>query len=330
MLTPAYKLTIGKKTVDTINQPAASNVVDLTVKLDMETPADTFTLTLGQIGDLKPARNDACTVEVGYADNGKLTQVIAGKVIDVEPALKIRRVVGYTGAEILLRSFLDQTYEGRTAGAIVKDLASKAKVSVSTVEDGIEFPAYVIDGRRSFYHHMRDLADLCGFDLYFNSEDKLVFEKFTTGKAVHSFAYAKDILDVDLLETPPFAGVVEAWGESPTGTKGPDSWAWLTRNFSSSKGESGSGKPKLLLEITSVRTKAAAQTAAAAYEVRIKRRTVRGRLLSLGRPEIKLGDAVQLKGMSDTSLNKNFQVRTVTHRINKPGGFTTEIGFQAI
>jgi phage protein D len=330
MLTPAYKLTIGKKVVDTIHQPAASNVVDLTVKLDTDTPADSLTLTLGQVGDLKPARNDACTVQMGYADDGNLTQVMTGKVVAIEPGLKIKRVVGYTGAEILLRSFLDQTYESRSAGAIVKDLASKAKVAVSNVEDGIEFPAYVIDGRRSFYQHMRDLADLCGFDLYFNNEDRLAFEKFTTGKTVHSFEYAKDILDIDVLETPPLAGVVEAWGESPTGTKGPDSWAWLTKNFSSSKGESGSGKPKLLLEITALRTKAAAQAAAAADQVRIKRHTVRGRLLSVGHPEVKLGDAVKLKSMPDTSLNKNFQVRTVTHRINKPGGFTTEIGFEAI
>lgn len=330
MLTPAYRLTIGKNAIDTIHQPSASTVVDLAVKLDMDTPADSFTLVLGQVGGLKPARNDAAKVELGYADDGSLMQVMAGKVIDVEPSLKTRRVVGFTAADTLLRSFLDETYESRSAGAIVRDLAGKAKVGIANVEDGTEFPAYVIDGRRSFYHHMRDLADLCGFDLYFNNEDKLVFEKFVTGKTVHSFEYAKQILEVDVLNSPPIAGVVEAWGESPTGTKGADAWAWLTRSFSNSKGNAGTGKPKLLLERTALRTKAAAQAAADADETRIRRRTVRGRLLSLGRPEVRLGDAIKLLGLSDSSINKNFQVRTITHRITKSGGFTTEVGFCAI
>ena len=174
---------------------------------------------------------------------------------------------------------------------------------------------------------MRDLAELCGFDLYFNNDDKLVFEKFIKGKTVHSFQYAKHILEADVLNTPPFAGAVEAWGESPTGAKGVDAWAWLTKNFSSSKGDSGSGKPKLLLERVALRTKAAAQTAAASDESRIRRRMLRGRLLSVGRPEVKLGDAIQIQGSPEGSMNKQFQVRSVIHRITKPRGFTTEVGF---
>jgi phage protein D len=330
MLTPAYRLTIGKQAIDTVHEPFGSTVVNLCVKLDMETPADVFVLVLGQIAGLAPARDDAAKVELGYADNNEMMQVMAGKVTDVEPNLKTKRVIGYTAAEVLLRSFLDETYQGRTAGAIVRDLAGKAKVGIANVEDGIGFPAYVIDGRRSFYLHMRDLAELCGFDLYFNSEDKLVFEKFIKGKAVHSFQYAKHILEADIQNTPPLAGTVEAWGESPTGSKGADAWAWLTKNFSSSKGDSGSGKPKLLLERVALRTKAAAQTAAAADATRIRRRTLRGRLLSLGRPEVKLGDAIQIQGSPDSLMNKQFQVRSVIHRMTKPRGFTTEIGFCAI
>jgi phage protein D len=330
MLTPAYRLTIGKKAIDTIHQPTASTVVDLAVKLDMETPADSFTLVLGEIAGLQPARNDAAKVELGYQDDGTLTQVMAGKVIDVEPNLKTKRVVGYSAAETLLRNFLDQTYESQSAGAIVKDLAGRAKVGVANVAEGIDFPAYVIDGRRSFYHHIRDLAELCGFDVYFNNDDQLVFQKFVSGNAVHTFEYAKQVLEVDVLNTQSFAGEVEAWGESPIGTKGADAWGWLTKNFSSSKGVSGSGKPKLLVERSALRTKAAAQTAAAADETRIRRQTLRGRVLSLGRPEVRLGDAIQFQGMPDGTLNKKFQVRTVSHRITKPGGFTTEVGFRAI
>jgi hypothetical protein len=50
----------------------------------------------------------------------------------------------------------------------------------------------------------------------------------------------------------------------------------------------------------------------------------------VGRPEVQLGDAIQLRVVPDASLNKTFQVRTITHRITKRGGFTTEIGFRSI
>jgi hypothetical protein len=45
---------------------------------------------------------------------------------------------------------------------------------------------------------------------------------------------------------------------------------------------------------------------------------------------VKLGDAIRLRGVPDESLNANFQVRSVTHRITKAGGFTTTVGFRAI
>jgi phage protein D len=330
MFTPAYKLTIGSRVVDTTDEPQASTLVDLLVTLDMDTPADSFTLVLGQVGGLAPAQDDEAKIELGYADNGSLTQVMAGKVASVEPGLATRRVVGYSAAASLLRTFVDQTYESKAAGAIVRDLAEKAGVDVDAAEDGIDFPAYVIDGRRSIYRHMHDLADLCGFDLYISSEDKLVFERFTSGNTVHTFEYARHIIELEVLQTPPAAAAVEAWGEGPAGGQSPEAWAWLTRDFSGSKGSAGSGETKMLLERPALRTARGAAQAAEAAHVRIERRTVRGRLLVQGQPQVKLGDAVVLREVPEESLNGTFQVRSVIHHITKPGGFTTAIGFQAI
>lgn len=330
MLKPAYKLTIGDRIVDTTDEPQASTMVDLTVALDMDAPADSFTLVLGQVGGFKPGREDEAKIELGYADNGSLTQVLAGTVVMVEPGLTTTRVVGYTAVQALLRTFVDKTYESKTAGQIVRDLASQAKVDVAAAEDGINFPAYVVDGRRSFYTHMYDLAELSGFDLYINSENKLVFEKFTRGKATHSLEYAKHILELDVQQTPALAGQVEAWGESPGGGGAQEAWAWLTKDFSGSKGSAGSDAPKLLLERPALRTGEAAATAAEAAQTAIQRRMLRGRLLAVGHPEVKLGDAIRLREVPDSTLNDTFQVRAVTHRITKRGGFTTTIEFRSI
>ncbi len=330
VLTPAYKLTLGRKVIDTTDEPKASTVVDLTVKLDMDTPADSFTLVLGNVGRFRPAREDEAKIELGYADNGGFTQVMVGIVETVEPTLTTTRIVGHSATAKLLRTFVDQTYEGKTAGAIVRDLADRAGVDVAAAEDGITFPAYVIDGRLNVYRHMRDLADVCGFDLYINADGALVFEKFIGGKAVHVFDHAKHILALDARQSPPRADRVEAWGESPTGSQGADAWPWLTKDFGESKGTAGEGTPLLLLERPALRTADAAQTAAAAALTTIGRRTIRGRLVVLGRPQVKLGDAVRLRDVPEDVLNATFQVRGVIHRLTKRGGFITAIDFRGL
>jgi phage protein D len=255
---------------------------------------------------------------------------MVGKVITADSGLTQRRIIGHSPAQKLLDAFANQTYESKTAGQIVSDLAQQAGVDVARAEDGIIFPAYVVDGRRSFYHHMRQLADMCGFDLYINADGKLVFARFHSGNAIHVFDYKKQIVKLDVLQTPPVAGEVQAWGDSPGGAQAEEAWAWLTKNFDGLKGSTGSGSPLQLLERPALRTADAAQAAADAAHIYLTRQTRRGTLFSTGQPQVKLGDAIQLRNMSDNSLNEKFQVRSVTHRIDKHGGFTTTIGFRDI
>jgi phage protein D len=330
MLSPAYRLTLAQKRIDTTDEPKASTLVDLAVRLDMETPADSFTLMLGNVGRFRPARQDEARIELGYADNGGLTQVMAGAVARVEAGLTTTCVQGQSAAAALLGTFVEQTFESKTAGEIVRELAGTAGVDVQTAEDGIDFPAYVIDGRRSVYRHMGELAALCGHDLYINSDGKLVFERFTGGRTVHVYEFAKHIIALEAEAAGAPASRVEAFGESPAGEDGDASWAWLTKDFSGAKGQAGRDGPRALLEKPALRTAAGARTAAEALMTAMRRRTLRGRLLSLGRPEVKLGDAIRLSGMADGTLNANFQVRGVTHRITKRDGFTTLIGFRSI
>jgi phage protein D len=328
LLSPAYKLTVGHEVVDTTQKPQASTLVDLSVNLDLDTPADSFRLLLGNADGLKPAIGDTVTIELGYDDPGT-TQVMSATVVSVRPGITVTEVVGYAGADALLRTYVDKTYESQTAGAIVTDLAGQASIQVSNAADGITFPAYVVDARRSTWHHMADLADLCGFDLYLDPDGQLVFESFVRGKTTHLLEYGKGVLAVEAQRTPPRAGLVEAWGESPTGSQGQSAWAWLTSDFSGSKGTAGSGA-RLLLERPVLRTADAASAAATAAQTVIQRRTVRGRLLTLGNADLKLGDAVKLSGLADSASNDTFQVRSVIHRVTKASGFTTVVGFRSI
>jgi phage protein D len=328
MLTPAYNLTIGDRVVDSTEEPRASALTDLTVSLNMDVPADSFTLVLGRVGGLSPERDDDASIELGYAD-GDLQKVITGKVASTEPGLTSMRVIGYSPAAVLLRSSGELNFEGKTAGAIVQDLAGKAGVGVARADDGITFPYYVIDGRRSFYSHIKDLARLSGLDLYINPDGEIVLKRFTGGRTVHVLEYGKHIIETEVREAAPPAGLVEAWGESPGGGRAEEAWAWLTKDFSSSLGKAGSDGAKLHIESSSLRTAGAARTAAEAALTEIQRRSVRGRITIAGRPEVLLGDSIRLSGIPD-GPEGTFQVRSITHQITKARGFTTTVGFRSI
>ena len=329
MLSPAYRLTIGDQRVDTTSEPQASTLVDLDVRLDMSVAADRLELRLAQLGAFTPQREDDAAIELGYGDNG-LTQVMAGIVDLRDDDLQQARIIGYGSAAKLLRAFTDETFEEMAAGNIVRDLAARAGVTVASADQGTTFPAYVIDGRKSLYHHMADLAALNGFDLYLDADDALVFEAFGAGNRVHPLRHAAHILALDVDRAVPLAGRVEAWGESPGASAGSESWSWLTKDFEPRRGQAGEGDPLRLIERSALRTPEAAQAAADAAQAAIRARRLQGHVLVLGNPDIVLGDAIRLEEVPDDDLNGTFQVRSIRHRLNKTDGFVTEVGFRSL
>jgi len=329
LLRPAYRITIGKRTIDTTDEPRASTVTELRVELDVETPADQARLRLGQVGGLKPVVGDEVAVELGYADDGPLTRVFTGMVTETAPGLAVRRITALGPAVTLLHTFVDRTFEGMSAGDLVRKLAGEAGIAVAEAEPGIRFPAYVIDGRRSIHDHLRDLAALCGFDLYCDAAGALRFRRFTGGDRVHRLEYGKDLLELTFRRTAPAAAAVEAWGEG-SGSGGTDTWAWLTKDFSRARGDAGRGNPVRRLEHPALRSTEAAGIAADAAYTAITRDTLRGWALCSGRPGVTLGDAVRLSGLPENRFDGTYQVRSITHRLTKAAGFTTTIGFRSV
>lgn len=351
MLSPAYKLVFADppaggllgtaasvipgagssaRVIDTTEDAQASTVKDLQVSLDMDVPANRFELRMGQVGSFRPAQGSQITIELGYAGDDDLTQVIKGTADAVRPGLQDRFVIGYSAASVLMRTRVDETFESKKAGEIVEDLANRAGIEVADLEQGFSLPAYVIDGRRSVFQHMQDLAQLCGFDVYFNSENELIFKKFTSGNTVHLFDYTRHILALDLSQLTPAIRKVQAFGEGPGGSQSAEAWAWLTKDFSGSAGSSGEDDPVLLLERPALRTGEAAQKAADAAITTLRRKGLQGRLQVLGNPAIQLGDAIRLREVPETVANDTFQVRSVQHRITKKHGFITTVGFRSL
>lgn len=327
LLTPAYRLVMGDREVDTTQEPRASTVERLEVHLDLDAGADALSLRLGNADGLEPEEGDDVTVELGYADEAALTLVLTGTVASVEPGLTVTHVAALSPAATLLAARADTTFLDMTAGDIVRQLADDAGVAVATADDGTRFPAYVIDGRRAVYAHMRDLADLSGCVVFVDEEGELVFRTAATPTQTHVFEFARHLVELEIRRSTAAAASVDVRGESAGASQGEDSWAWLTKDSDAFKGTAGSGAPTLLLERPVLRTAEATQAAADAAFAFLSSTATRGRLRTFGRPQIRLGDTLRIKDVPDDRLNGDFRVRAVRHSIDKRSGFRTEVEF---
>ncbi len=331
---PAFQLTIGTSSPD----DWVERVVAIRVRAGMAPAADEAIIRLNP-GD-RPAVGDALTLALGYeGGNGDLasalgaigggsggpTQVFAGTVTSVEPTLAGVQVRAHNGGAKLQALRIDQLYESQSAGDIVRDLASQAGVTAGAIESGVTLPAYVVEGRRHAYQHVAALAQMCGFDAYLTPEDELVFGPFTRTAADHTFAYAEDILSLNVDEAAPAVGQVIVMGESPSSGEGSETWHWLASDWEDYRGAAGDGGPVWLIQARSARTQEAAQAMADGLLDRATRGAVRGTLRALGRPGVKVGDAVEVTGAPDEALNRLYQVIGVRHRLDRARGFLTTL-----
>lgn len=287
---------------------------------------DALLLRLGYAGETGGGLASAALGALGGGSGGGPPLVFTGTVTAVEPALASLQVRALNGGAKLQALRVWEMVESQTAGDIVRDLASQAGVTTSTVEGGVSLPAYVLDGRRHAYQHIAVLAQLCGFDAYLTPEDALVFAPFTKTTADHTVAYADDVLELRLEDGAPTVKQVAVVGESPASSQGQETWHWLASDWSSYVGKAGSGDPALLVQARAARTQEAAQAWADSLLDRATRGARRGTLDLLGRAEIKVGDALEVTGAPTDALNGLYQIVAVRHRLDWVGGFRTIVG----
>jgi phage protein D len=327
MSRPAYRLNLGSTRIDSIAEPMRSTVVSLDVSLDLDAPIDQAVIRLGRVDGPRPDVGDDIMLELGYADDS-MVRVFSGTVADIRGDITTIGVAGLSPMANLVSLQVAQTFRNKTAGEIVRELAGQADVPVDTVEDGVSFLAYVAESDRNAYQHIRALAENSGLHVYITPEGALAFRRLDGALTVHLFEYGKHIIDLTVRATPLAASEVRVFGESPADAAGDAAFAWLTKSFD--PGTAGSGDTTLLIEDPSLRTRAAANTAAEAAARRLRQRTIVGRLRGLGHPQVKLGDGIRITGAPDDRMNATFQVRSLHHRLTKRQGFTTEITFWSL
>jgi len=322
MLKPTYKIKIGSETFEPGVQSPVSSV---RVTQDIEVPADGFEVVLGVSEKTSTIKEgDEISIEIGYGD--ELKEVFKGAVDSAIPGISGVRVRGLNPATKLLELRVNNAYMDSKAGDIVNDLAGKAGVKTDEVSDGIKFPVYYLDDGKNAHEHILELARKCGFDVYMTPENKLVFKAYERSDP-HALEYGVNIIEADVQEDRPVVKSVVVLGEGASSFKGAESWHWLTKKLVSGSQKSDLKGAELLIQDPSVKDSDAAAIVADSL-LQEMTKTLCGTVKILGDAGVKLGDTIEIKGMGNSKMNGEFQVRSVEHEVSKATGFTTLIGWR--
>jgi len=318
MLKVNYRLTLGSA-VFTLSDH--SRLLDLQTDAALATPVNVCRLTLAAPQGLSLAPDDPVAVELGYGD--ELTLVFTGLLERVDWAIDRVMVSAASAFQTLIAARLYRTYEKTKAGDIISDIASSLGLSPGQIEAGLEFPAYALGTNQTVYDYMLRLARQCGFELYADTEDKLVFTPHRPA-TTHALQYGVNILSLDLADAAgPLTGV-EIYGESPASHgQGPEAYSWLTKQEVKGTAGTTSGLVMRHFDPTVRSQEAAAQVAEATLAALGQKQHLRAKVL--GAPEIKLGEAVRVSDMPVSAQNGTFKITGVRHTLNKKEGFVTAI-----
>lgn len=318
MLQVNHKITIGSTTFTSGKQ---TRLVDLKMQAALDVPVNSCRLTLAPPKDLQPAVKDVFKVELGY---DALELVFTGAVTNVEWQIDYVVIYATSAFQNLLTTRYNLYYDKPKASDIVSWVAGQLKITTGKVENGSKFIAYALGENQTAYQHLKNLAHEGGFDLYANSEDKLVFAKYNPA-TTHQFKFGKEILSFGLGEHVSAVSGVEVYGESPaSGGQGEQAASWFTKK--EVKGTAGNSSGQLVRVINpTARTQQLAGELATGL-LSTYTHGQHGFLKVLGAPQVKLGDAVQVSDMPTARQNATFKVSSVTHQLNIQRGFFTTIG----
>jgi hypothetical protein len=358
-----YKLTIGGWSVDSSADPR-TELVALDVFSSMATPADYVRVVVHNppasapdlLGQAMAAAASAVGGALGFgggqAAPASFSTQVRGEKVEPGAPLAVSltagsrsgkvasatvqaidvidgstAIVGRSGLQMLTETRLNQVYENQTQKQIVQDLASQAGVATGEIETGDRYPCFLADESRSLERICRELALREGCDLYVDAEGKLNVRKFTKTSPDHTFHYGIDVLELRAQKHQPTHDKVVVYGESPASRTGAQKWHWLVKDLSPFAGTAGDGKRVAALADGALRSKAAADRLAIARKGATTDLATSGRLRLLGNPTVKLGDAIEIKGVPDPALNGLFKVVALRQSLTKDAGYATWVGF---
>lgn len=318
MLTVNHRITAGSAAYTSASR---SRLIRLRTHAALSTPVNGAWITLGPAKGVSAAPGDEVKVELGYGDD--LKTVFTGTVESVDWGIEQVSFRAAGASRALVAARFNRLYEKSKAGDIVTNVAGLLDVPAGSVEPGLEFPAYALSDGVTLWDGLRQLAERCGFDLYSDVKDQLVFAKYAPAET-HPFQYGVNVLALRVDHPAETVTGAEVYGESPASLgQGQEASTWLTKKDVKGTAGGSDGLVRRRFDPAARTQEDAGRIAAAVLDAESARRACT--LQALGAPEVRLGDAVEISRMPQEDQNGTFKVTGVTHRLDIHKGFTSMI-----
>jgi len=321
MLKIDYNIEIGSVQ---FKLPSNSRLIELRSEASMNAPVHHCRMLFTLPGDLSIAVGDSVKVKLGY--DGDLNVVFSGVVTRVEWLVESVVVEAESMARQLAALHVNAYFENAFAADIVKGLAGETDMATGRVEPGLRFAFYAVGSNRSAWDQLSALARQCGFDLYADAEDQLVFGAALPG-APEMFQFGINILKLGVEQRQEAVSGVEVFGESPASFGGgPDTSPWFTKKDVT--GSAGSD-PKQRMYIPAARTQElAAQIANNLWEKISPKKN--GSVKTLGKSALVLGGTLQVSDMPVDSQNGTYKITGLDHQVHPVKGYLTTVEIEEI
>jgi hypothetical protein len=276
-------------------------------------------------GEPAVAVGDEGSIGFSYADAESAT-VFTGRVRTVAAdGSGVVRLVATDAAGVLAARRVETSFENQSAGDVIRALAGDAAVSTGTIANGIDLPFLVVDGARSVWTHVAELARLCGHFAYVAGDGALHFVPVATGDPVQRFTRGEDILSIRRTAEAPAFGAVTTWGEGAAGSQGADAWAMLIKDPAPVTGTNGSGVERRF-PARVLRSGDAVRSAASALAAAAQRLSDHGEMVVPGAPAVYAGATIEIAG-AGAGLDGKALVTGVRHTYETRAGFRSRIRF---
>jgi len=309
---PEFELQIGEEKFPTKGD---GGLLGLEMGRNIGLPIDHLFLVLTN-REYKFEKHSPVKLKLGY--DGKLNQVFSGSLDTIEAEISKVSINAIGQSKGLVDLRVNKLYQDQSAGSIVKDLLSEAKVEKHEIQDGISFPLYVVDERHNGLEHIIKLGDRCGYDVYTTEEGKLAFKRFETKKK-SKLKFSVDVLGVEMKKRERFFESSTIYGESPSSSKGAETFHWWTKE--DIKATAGEGKA-FVLNDPAIRSSENAEKVSKTMQEWVSYNQYLA-VTTIGKPDIQIGHTVILEGFSFPTMNNDYEVIGVEHYMSKPRGFTS-------
>lgn len=301
---------------------AQAAVVRLTVGLSVDEAHDWVELVLWRDSLLADASPGAELV-VGLGEAGATEDVLAVEVAGCDATAWGVVLTGYAPSRRLSSKFVGRAYVDSSVADVVSDLLGEAGVDEGTVDSGLSLPAFHADPRRSTWATLHELARLAGCQITSDADGALSFTPLPgaggsggLAGAMASAAAAIGLGGTDELREGAELLSFRIGPRQPVEAVGAQSPVALPAGLLLAEPDSGSGAPVDVLRVA--RTPELADAVTSARGAAARRRTRTGRVSVPGRPGLRAGQVVTVRGA-------DFRLLDVRHVLDNVTGYRCDL-----